>query len=60
MVCDLEFAVFSVEECSDFGFFVVVVCVTTLDPQKRFRKRGYRIILILHFKAMYRNIHMPV
>lgn len=27
---------------------------------KRFRKRGYRIILILHFKAMYTNIHMPM
>lgn len=31
-------------------FFVVVVCSIALDSQKRCRKTGYRMILILHFK----------
>ena len=58
--CDVEFAGFSVEECSDFGVWLLLFVSLPLIPQRRFRKRGYRIILILHFKAMYRNIHMPV
>lgn len=65
LVCGLRCRIclfFLFEECSGLGFFVVVVviCSTALDPQKRFRKRGYRIILILSFKAMYRNIHMSM
>lgn len=50
---------FQLRNVQILGFFVVI-CITALDPQKRFRKRGYRIILILHFKAMYTNIHMPM
>lgn len=37
-----------------FGVFVAVVvaiCIAVLDPQRKFSKRGYRIILILHFKS---------
>lgn len=49
--CDEEFAILLIEECSDFFVVVVVICITTLDPQKRFRKRGCRIILILDFKS---------
>lgn len=49
-VCDVDFAVFSTEECSDFGFFVVVR-ITTLGPQKRFRKRDYRINTNLAFES---------
>lgn len=33
VVCDVEFAVFSLKECSDLGFFVVV-CITILGLQK--------------------------
>lgn len=44
-----NFVVFSTEECSDFGFFVVRI--TTLGPQKRFRKRDYRINTNLAFES---------
>lgn len=59
VVCDVEFAGFSLKECSDLGFFFVVVVYHYPWSPKDLRKET-RIILILHFKVMYRNIHMPV
>lgn len=59
VVCDVEFAGFSLKECSDLGFFFCC-CRLSLSLVPKSLRKETRIILILHFKVMYRNIHMPV
>lgn len=38
VVCDVEFAGFSLKECSDLGFLLLLSFITILGPQK-FKKR---------------------
>lgn len=60
VVCDVEFcSFFQLRNVQILGFLLLFVSLPWV-PKRDLGKETTELILILHLKVMYRNIHMPL